>query len=86
MFWPTFVSAEVLAKDDEVLFMEFCVIPYAYVIFDRQFYEASRRTVLDWLATKAVLTCGRWGGWNYGGMEDAMLEGKAAAQYLRMKL
>jgi protoporphyrinogen oxidase len=77
--------AEVLAEDDKVLFMEFCVIPYAYVIFD-ELYETSRRTVLDWLATKDVLTCGRWGGWNYGGMEDAMLEGKAAAQYLRMKL
>ena len=23
---------------------------------------------------------GRWGGWNYGGMEDALLEGQAAAQ------
>ena len=29
-----------------------------------------------------VLTGGRWGGWGYGGMEDAMLDGKAAAEQI----
>ena len=74
--------AGVLAADDELLFMELCTIPHAYVIFD-QHYEGSRQTVVDYLALQGVQTHGRWGGWNYGGMEDALLEGRAAAADMR---
>lgn len=70
--------ARVLSPLDEVLFMELCRIPNAYVIFDAH-YEAARSEVLETLAAHGVLSCGRWGGWNYGGMEDALLEGRAAA-------
>jgi protoporphyrinogen oxidase len=69
----------VLSERDEVLFMELCDIPCAYVVFDEN-YERCRGQILDWLAQQGVTSGGRWGGWNYGGMEDAMLEGKAAAQ------
>jgi protoporphyrinogen oxidase len=71
--------AEVLSAEDEVLFMELRTLPHAYVIFDRH-YEAARKTVIDFLAQHGVRTAGRWGGWNYGGMEDALLEGRAAAE------
>jgi len=74
-------KARVLAEEDEVLFMDLRTIPHAYVIFDAH-YEAARRTVIDFLAAHGVLTHGRWGGWNYGGMEDAMIEGRAAAAEL----
>jgi protoporphyrinogen oxidase len=74
--------ARILSDQDEILFMELCEIPYAYVIFD-QHYEASRGLVLDFLNRSGVLTGGRWGGWGYGGMEDAMLDGKAAAEAIR---
>lgn len=72
--------ARVLSDADEVLFMELCRIPNAYVIFDMH-YEPARREVLETLAAHGVHSCGRWGGWNYGGMEDALLEGRAAAQF-----
>jgi len=71
-------KARVLSAKDEVLFMELCSIPHAYVIFD-QHYEACRGRVLEYLAQHGVQSAGRWGGWNYGGMEDALLEGRAAA-------
>jgi len=71
--------AQILAADDEVLFMELCEIPYAYVIFDKN-YERCRQAVLDYLREHNVQSCGRWGGWGYGGMEDALLDGKAAAE------
>jgi protoporphyrinogen oxidase len=71
--------ARVLSARDEILFMELCDIPYAYVVFDEH-YEPCRKLILDWLAQQGVTSGGRWGGWNYGGMEDAMLEGKAAAE------
>jgi len=74
--------ARVLSDSDEVLFMELCQIPHAYVIYDPN-YEPCRKRILDYLAQHATQSGGRWGGWNYGGMEDALLEGKAAATKIR---
>ncbi len=74
--------ARILSEQDEILFMELCEIPHAYVIFD-QHYEASRELLLDYLNRNGVITGGRWGGWGYGGMEDAMLDGKSAAEQVR---
>ena len=59
--------------------MELCDIPYAYVIFDEH-YDPCRKQILDYLAANGAFSGGRWGGWNYGGMEDALLEGKQAAE------
>jgi protoporphyrinogen oxidase len=73
--------ARILSEKDEILFMELCQIPYAYVVFDKN-YEEARGFVLNYLSQNGVLTGGRWGGWNYGGMEDAMLDGKAAAEQI----
>ena len=72
-------KAEILGPKDEVLFTELCKIPHAYVLFDGN-YLASRQQVVDSLSAHGVFTAGRWGGWNYGGMEDALLEGKAVAE------
>lgn len=77
-------KAHILSDRDEVLFMDLCEIPYAYVIFDHH-YERSRQTILDYLASLGIISKGRWGGWGYGGMEDALLDGKAAAEELRRK-
>ena len=71
-----------LACDDELLFMELCMIPYAYVIFDSN-YVKCRSIILDHLKEYAVLSMGRWGGWEYSGMEDALLSGKRAAEIIR---
>jgi len=59
--------------------MELCKIPHAYVLFDSN-YLSCRQQVVAALETHGVFTAGRWGGWNYGGMEDALLEGKANAE------
>jgi protoporphyrinogen oxidase len=72
-------KAEILSAEDEVLFMELCKIPHAYVLFDSN-YLACRQLVVAALEAHGVFTAGRWGGWNYGGMEDALLEGKANAE------
>ena len=73
--------AHVLSDKDEILFMELCQIPHAYVVFDQN-YEQVRAYLLDYLNQNGVLSAGRWGGWNYGGMEDALLDGKAAAEQI----
>jgi protoporphyrinogen oxidase len=74
--------AHILSPADEIVFMELCDIPHAYVIFDSN-YEPCRNQILDFLAEHGVASGGRWGGWNYGGMEDALLEGQAAADGIR---
>ncbi len=78
-------KTRVLSDRDEILFMELCDIPFAYVVFDEN-YEVCRKQILDWLAAQGVQSRGRWGGWNYGGMEDALLEGKAAASTLNARI
>ncbi len=75
------VRGRIISAEDEILLMDLCTIPHAYVVFDSH-YEASRASVLDSLALSSVNSCGRWGGWNYGGMEDAMLEGIQAANLI----
>ncbi len=75
------IRGRILSENDEILMMDLCTIPHAYVVFDSH-YEASRASVLDGLQPFSVTSCGRWGGWNYGGMEDAMLEGIQAAKQI----
>jgi protoporphyrinogen oxidase len=72
----------VLSDKDELVFASLSEIPSAYVIFDRN-YERCRQLILDFLAEHRVLTAGRWGGWGYGGMEDALLDGQRAAERVR---
>jgi protoporphyrinogen oxidase len=73
--------ARVLSAEDEIVFMELCDIPHAYVIFDSN-YELCRNQILEYLEANGAFTGGRWGGWNYGGMEDALLEGRQVATQL----
>ncbi len=74
-------KARILSERDEVLFMELSEIPFAYVIFDKN-YESCREVIFEFLSSRNILTGGRWGGWGYGGMEDALLDGKAAAEQI----
>jgi protoporphyrinogen oxidase len=53
-------------------------LDYAYVIYDHH-YRASLDTVLPFLDSHGVISTGRYGGWNYSSMEDALLMGKSAA-------
>jgi hypothetical protein len=55
------------------------VLDPAYVLFDDH-YAASRQTILDWLASVSITSVGRYGRWQYNAMEDALLEGKEAAE------
>lgn len=53
-------------------------LKYAYVIFDREHANA-RRTILDYLEHHGIQSIGRWGGWEYSAMEDALTAGRRAA-------
>jgi protoporphyrinogen oxidase len=50
----------------------------AYVIYDHH-YRASLDVIEPYLAEQRILSTGRYGGWNYSSMEDALLMGRDAA-------
>ena len=59
--------------------MQRSTIDCGYVIMDSQSRHA-RQTLLDWLATERIFSIGRYGGWSYGSMESAMVDGRQAAK------
>jgi protoporphyrinogen oxidase len=69
----------ILDDSDEILFMIPNVLDPAYVLFDHH-YEAARHKVLAWLSHTGIVSVGRYGRWQYNAMEDALLEGKEAAE------
>jgi protoporphyrinogen oxidase len=60
-------------------------IEHAYVIYDHE-YRAALDVIEPFLAAQRVISTGRYGGWNYSSMEDALLMGQAAAERARSLL
>jgi protoporphyrinogen oxidase len=56
-------------------------LPGAYVLYDAA-REKALPSLLDYYARRGVETVGRWGRWEYGGMESALEQGREAAQRL----
>ena len=70
-----------LRADDKVPVADVQDIKYAYVVPD----EHSKRAVpliMEYLRENGILSIGRYGAWEYSSMEDAILEGRAAARDL----
>lgn len=64
---------------DEMAVAHWSKIDPAYVIFNkerRRFLPA----LFKWLLTRHILSIGRYGAWKYSFMEEAILDGKAAAE------
>jgi len=78
------VRAGILRVEDKVEVEHFQYLPYAYVIYDRDYAQA-RKTVLAHLEKNGVQCVGRWGHWEYSAMEDAILAGKQAAEAVSCK-
>ncbi len=70
-----------IAGPDDVEFADVRDIEYAYVVFDGA-YAAARSTIFDYLASIGVRSCGRYGAWIYNSMEDSIIAGMEAAQWL----
>ncbi len=54
-------------------------IEYGYPIYDRH-YKAAREKISGFLNKNGIIPCGRYGVWKYMSMEDAILDGKRAAE------
>ncbi len=69
-----------IARAEDVDFMKQRDIEYAYVVFDDA-WKPSRSALLEWLSSKGIHSCGRYGAWVYNSMEDSMIQGMEAAAW-----
>ena len=77
-------GCRLLGPADQVEASDVRDIKYAYVVFDRH-REAALPAIMGYLDSIGIHSIGRYGAWEYSSMEDAILEGRAAAAALRMR-
>ncbi len=75
----TLLDLGLLRSQGDVLFAETRSIPHAYVIYDPD-YGPAKKTISEYLASRDILTAGRYGNWEYSSMEDALLAGRESAR------
>jgi protoporphyrinogen oxidase len=73
------VEMHLIRHRDVVRFARVRRLDHAYVIFDHRYYE-SLEVLFPFLEEHQILSTGRYGGWNYTSMEDALLFGRDAAK------
>jgi hypothetical protein len=66
---------------EDILVRHVADVGCAYVIYDRS-YSASRRIILDYLASCDIASIGRYGNWEYSGMEESLRMGMEVAKPL----
>jgi protoporphyrinogen oxidase len=69
----------ILTAKDKIISTCILKIPIAYVTYDAERTAATNR-LLDYLETQHVYSIGRFGGWKYSYMEEAILEGQKTAE------
>lgn len=72
-------------SDHAIRFARLRTIEHAYVIFDDDHFPALE-VIHPFLRSVGILSAGRYGGWNYSSMEDALLFGRDAAREARALL
>lgn len=79
------LEAAGLLRREDVVLSRARTIPTAYVLVDHACLPA-RKVILDHLAQVGIEVAGRYGQWEYSGMEDALVSGDAAAHRLLARL
>jgi protoporphyrinogen oxidase len=77
----TLVSSGILRAEDKILAEKTFFIKHAYVIYDR-FRSKHLPRIIQFLHKNQIYPLGRYGRWEYSTMEDAILQGKEAAEVL----
>ena len=73
------IATGVLKKYDSIIAEQALFIKYAYVVFDLD-YKKNLEILRKYLNEIKIISTGRYGGWNYSAMEDAILDVKKAAR------
>jgi protoporphyrinogen oxidase len=72
------VEMKLIRAREAIRFARVRRIDHAYVIFDEH-HASSLATIRPFLAEAKIVSAGRYGGWNYSSMEDALIFGRDAA-------
>lgn len=75
------VHAGALTSEQDVVFAERKEIEYAYVVFDDNYYAATR-AIFTFLESNGIYPRGRYGAWTYNAMEDCVLAGREVASLI----
>jgi len=73
------VEMGLIARPEAIVFARLRCIDHAYVVFDHDHYPALE-VVQDYLRSRRIVSAGRYGGWNYSSMGDALAFGRDAAR------
>ncbi|MEQ9317943.1 MAG: NAD(P)-binding protein [Polyangiaceae bacterium] len=73
------IEMGLIARPEAIVFARVRRIDHAYVIFDHDHYPALE-AVQEFLTSHRILSAGRYGGWNYSSMGDALAFGRQAAE------
>jgi protoporphyrinogen oxidase len=76
------VELGLIKAESAIRFARLRRIDHAYVIFDHEYFPALS-VIRPFLAEAGVTSAGRYGGWNYSSMEDALHFGRDAAESAR---
>jgi protoporphyrinogen oxidase len=69
----------IIQNASDIRFVRARHIQHAYVVYDHDYY-ASVDVIWPYLESQRILSVGRYGGWNYSSMEDALMFGRDAAR------
>jgi UDP-galactopyranose mutase len=72
------IKARILNESDKILVEKCFDIKCAYVIYDKNRTKVVNQ-IKDYLRENDIYTIGRYGSWEYSGMEDAIIQGKNLA-------
>ena len=75
-------ASGVLSKKNRVSVLDINDIKYGYPIYD-QHYSQATTAIKEFLLRNKIIACGRYGSWQYMSMEDAILDGKQAADKIK---
>lgn len=73
------VEANILKKTDKIDVVQFLPISHAYVIYNQDRVRALS-SIFKFLQKNKIQSIGRYGAWKYSFMEEAILDGKKAAE------
>ncbi len=69
----------IIRQASDIRFVKARHIEHAYVVYDHNYY-AAMDIIRPYLEKNRILSVGRYGGWNYSSMEDALIFGRDAAR------
>lgn len=69
------IAAKIIRASDMIKLINIDDIKYAYVIYDHK-RKANLKTINDFLNKLDIISIGRYGGWEYLWMDEAILSGK----------